>query len=395
MATIRSDNPETKDVLTRIRKLISKNGGALNPGIEIISSDGYLSVNSKLERGNHDQLIYVSPACLPFVDDFELSLDGDLIRGKPLVQNSPSRLHIKTMNLMIELYNLTGKIKEHRDSIPAIALINSPLLLDHLYKGGQYQPENNNFQGTDQEIVKSFMNSRVSDFVEDGKIKGVVMPIIDLFNHHQGAFYYNKKNDVDYSGISVFNSKPLMDSDECFVRYNHDCDALGLFIIYGFVDSTTTIVRSVPISIELGNIGCIKINRIATPVIPPESLPPGARDLNKYFPHINQINKSTIEISSLIIPSYNGLDSLRRILAILIKILAPNMPGADLNKIIFNTENSILKANAAYYSELQELATNSLNAGHISPRVAETLTLLAETQLSKLSDYRMRMTSRP
>ena len=393
MASIRSDDPETKDVLARINKIISKHGGTLNPGMEIISSGGYLSIHSKLDRENHEPLIYVSPDCLPIFDDFEFSLDGDLIRGKPVVQNSPSRTHIKTMDLMIELYNLTGKIKEHRDSIPAMALMNSPSLLDHLYKGGQYRPENGNFQGTDQEIVKSFMDSRVSDFLEDGKIKGVVMPIIDLFNHHHGAYYYNKKNDANYSGISVFNSKPLKGSDECFVRYNHDCDALGLFIIYGFVDTTTSIVRSVPISFELGSAGCIRINRVATPVIPAENLPPGARDLNLYFPRINHINKSTLEISSQIIPPETGQDSLRRILAILIRILAPNIPDAELNKIIINAENSILKVNTGYYSKLKELTNNALNTGEITPRFAESLTLLADTQLSKLDDYRRRMTA--
>jgi hypothetical protein len=392
MITITSDNQEVKLALERLVDLVTSNGGRLNSGIEITSSKGELSIISRLGRANHDEIIFIPEACLPTMDDFHISLEGDNMIARPRRKNNVSALHAEITNVMLNLFNLSGKISYHRNTFPLFSLSNAPNLTNHL---GLAQPRaaNDKPYAPDQEIIKSFFGSRVCVYEnKQGAKKEVVMPIIDCLNHHHSSPGYGKikSDNIDRRGMFIYNSKPLSSSNECFVGYNIDNDALGLYLGYGFVDTTTLILRSIPLHINLDGVGRIIVRRNVRPQVSPENIPPEAKDLLYYFPHIKRVNTNTLELSHLMIPPVNAPFALRRILAILIKILAPALDNNHLLKLVSQAEAQVLQQNNNFYTQL-EILLGIEPQGTISPQVSDALLLLSKVQKDKLSSYKERL----
>jgi hypothetical protein len=245
----------------------------------------------------------------------------------------------------------------------------------------------------DQEIIKSFFGSRVCNYEnQHGVNKEVLMPIIDCINHHYSSpgFGKIKSENIERCGMFIYNSKPIPSSNECFVSYNTDNDALGLYLAYGFVDTTTVLVRSIPLQIDIAGLGRINIRREVAPQISPDKIPPEAKDLIYYFPHIKRINTNTLELSHLIIPPENAPFALRRILAILIRILAPAADNNHLSNLVYQAEAQVLQQNNNFYTQL-EILLGIEPQGTISPQVSDALLLLSKVQKDKLSSYKERL----
>lgn len=391
MATIFSDNQEVQSALDKLVTLIIKNGGRLNSAIEITSIKGELSVCSKLEQTNHDEIIYVPDICLPSIDDFNLTLDGDKIIVGPRISNNASNLQIEMINLMVDLYNLTGKIIKHRATYPSLALQDAPKVLHHLYKGGHFVDDEDKTSNEDCEIISSFIRARRLNYVSERGCRKVLMPIVDCLNHHCDSFAYqhDSSKKENETGLFVFNSRPTA-SNECFVRYTQSGDALALYVVYGFVDKSTSVLRSVPTFIDLGKVGKIKVHGIVAPLVAIDKIPASSRDLNYYFPHIRQHDSNSLEVSHLLIPSDRAPFSLRRILAALIQLLAPHINNNDLSNIVYQAETQILENNHHYYDELEALL-NSEYATNIPAQTQNEIHLLTQLQKNKLSEYQLRL----
>ena len=393
MTTIISDDQDIRSVLDSLVTLVTSNGGRLNPGVEIVSANGQLSIHSTLDSASQEEIIYVPESCLPSLDDFNVFLDGDKMIAEPGAGNKVSDLHAEMINRMLDLYNLTGKISEHRLSFPVLALKNAPAIMSHLYTGGQCRPGNDKAGDSEHEIIDSFFGSRRFSYVTNAGVKKVIMPIIDCLNHHCSSPGYRQVglNGTGERGIATYHSRPLASSSECFVRYTEDNDALGLYIKYGFVDLASTIVRSIPLYIDIYGVGRIKVNRFVLPKVALEKIPAEAQDLHYYFPHIKRLNTNTLELSHLMIPPEQAQPSLRRILAMLIRVMAPAMDNDTLATLVQQAESQLLTKNNNFYTELEQLL-NLEPEDNIAAHTVETLRLLIRTQKDRLAGYQQRWT---
>ena len=394
MATIISDNPAIKSVLEKLVTLVTDNGARLHPEIEIVSSNGELSINSKLDRQNTDEIIWIPEACLPTVTDFNIKIEGGKLIAEPDTNKVVSKLHISIFDLMIALYNLTDKISSHFKTSPSLALCNAPNIVNHLYKGSLQRL---NCDDVNKTAVSTFFASRYLKYGKNNESRYVLMPFLDFLNHHCNSHSYieGAPTDVDNGSISALNSKPISSSNETFASYCDGVDSLSTYMSYGFVDIFSPELRSIPHVIDIGNIGKISVNRaISNNASPNETANQidvrHPKDLHYYFPRINQLANNTLMVNSLIIPCNSAPLSLRRILAILIKLLSPNTGDTDLMKYILHAEERILSINNAYYDELQVLI-NSEPDVNISSDTRETLLLLIQTQKKHLTDYQMRL----
>jgi len=390
MSIIISDCPKIQLVLDKLVSLILQNNGRLNPNIQIISSEGELSIKSKLNRKDLAEIIYVPDACLPSIEDFNLVLDGDTIVAKTHIKHNASNLQVEIFLLMIDLFNLTKKIKFHCKTWPVLALKNAPNIINHLQKGSRYELKNLSLS---DDIISSFIRTRWFKYSTESNERMILLPLIDCINHHHnGQAFITGAAESGNKGVSVINSKPVASSDECFVRYNASNDALDHYIIYGFVDIFASMPLSVPHFIDLGIIGKLKINRIFKQKLPlnrnvKENDLPYPKDLHNYFPEILENKNKLLEVSGLIIPPKEAVFSLRRILQILIKMLSPSIADTDLLKCTLHCETTILRMNHRYYDELQVLLHDSPPESKLSAESITSLSLLVTHQKEHFFEY--------
>jgi len=388
MSAIRADDHEITLLLDRLVRLVTDHGGFVHPEIEIVSAQGELSIHSRLGVDNHDEIIFVPEVCLPGLDDFSIKLDGDSLVARPRSAGKAGAAQIEAMDLMLDLYNLSAKIHAHRQTSPGLTLINAPNVMSHLYTGGQCRPDNDQISDSDEDIIDSFFGSRRFSYMDNGVAKKVIMPIIDFLNHHYRSSGYcrDEQTASGRNGISVLHSRPLAGSSECFVRYSTDSDVLGLYIKYGFVDVNAIFLRSIPVYIDLYGVGRIKVNRFVLPMVPADKIPVEARDLHAYFPHIGRLDATTLEVSHLIIPPAQDQLSLRRILAMLIRVLSPAIDDNSLMVLVRQAESQLLMKNRNYYVELGQLVSLEPETVIQSSTVA-ALHQLSQMQMDKLSRY--------
>jgi len=388
MSAIRTDDHEISLLLDRLVRLVNEHGGKLHADIEMVCEQGELSIHSRLGDDNHDEIIFGPEACLPCPDDFIFSLDGDTLIATPRPRAKAGAAQVAVMALMLELYNRTGKIHSHRQASPILALSNAPTILSHLYHGGQCRPDSDFGGDGDKEIIDSFIASRRFNYFADGVTRKVLMPIIDFLNHNYSSSDFRQvgQQAAQTRGLSVLNSTPLPGSSECFVRYNTDGDALGMYIKYGFVDVNATFLRSIPMYIDLYGVGRIKVNRFVLQMIPDDRLPLEARDLQAYFPHTGRLNATTLEVSQLIIPPPEDSLSLRRILAVLIRVLSPSIDDNTLKTLVHQAETQLLIKNRNYYVELEQLLSLESESA-LAPATVDVLHLLGRTQMDRLNRY--------
>jgi len=145
-------------------------------------------------------------------------------------------------------------------------------------------------------------------------------------------------------------------------------------------------LRSIPVYIDLYGVGRIKVNRFVLPMVPADKIPVEARDLHAYFPHIGRLDATTLEVSHLIIPPAQDQLSLRRILAMLIRVLSPAIDDNSLMVLVRQAESQLLMKNRNYYVELGQLVSLEPETVIQSSTVA-ALHQLSQMQMDKLSRY--------
>ena len=123
-----------------------------------------------------------------------------------------------------------------------------------------------------------------------------------------------------------------------------------------------------------------------------DKIPSEAQDLHSYFPHIGHVNADTVEVSHLIIPPESAHSSLRRILSILVRILAPSIDNDGLLNIVCQAESQVLQHNNNFYTEL-EILLSIEPAGNVSSQAIEALLSLSQTQKERLAGYQARLVS--
>lgn len=263
MTNIKTDNPEIEKCLRRIIKTAEQAGGSFADDMTISCLDGYMTIFAPADLHGDANIMRVPSAALPPADFFEVALKGDDLYVASYDKNQNlSASQIELMDLMLELYNITGKIKDYRQTSPWLFFHKDHELRAHILKGRDAKTVQNLLSckdySSDKEIIKTYFKSRTLGFRSrpDVPPSPVLMPIIDCLNHHLHSPSYLSFNEPETSGLAVKASTPMPESDECFVRYG-PYDALDTLVNYGFaaIDDLPLFTRSVVTEIDFADYG--------------------------------------------------------------------------------------------------------------------------------------------
>ena len=379
-----ADDPELERHLARLHDLIVSNGGFVHEECVIVVQDGNLRIEAPRSVPEGIELIRVPEALLLSVDDFGLYQDGDDIRiGTP--SDSVTPVQAELMDSMIAIYNISGKIKDHRVNSPSRLYLAEPDIYRRLVMATQFKPR----EALKKEdfLLQDFLHTRTFGLKsEDGQgDTSVLMPIIDFLNHHQGATGFQ----LGDKALSVVRRSPLAGSDECFVSYSR-MDAQIAYFNYGFVDRSSTSLLSVPLTISLPGVVDLQVNRF--PAAKRKQAPPAAlKDIRRFVPRMSlDIDKKRGAVSSLPIPDAKSPRALRRILMAVLMNFMRDMSPDDVKAYLDEAEQQVIQANRSYYKGLIAYASGLSLDDNLQPVLDDT-TVMAEHQLRILEAYELNL----
>ena len=176
-------------------------------------------------------------------------------QGTTAVQRELLQLHA-------ELYNATNKLSWWSNAHPARLAGTSPEVRAALI------PLKPHFEArAERSAVEGFLATRSFGWrrnPEEGDRQPVLLPLIDLFNHHRrGAPFKISDGAMQIRSAQVGGS-------ECFAHYGHRRDVLDLVLHYGHCDSSTPFAHSAPLEIEVEGFGriCVEKQGQRSPIHP-------------------------------------------------------------------------------------------------------------------------------
>lgn len=367
MATVISDDDKIGKIIGQLITAIRSNGGYLHPGLTIQCRNKQLSVHAPAGTTIDGYAIKIPHACLMPVDEFQWGLTGnDIVIRSASQRVTPLQREIT--DLIIDLYNSTDKIGQFRQCCLDLKAKNNYKLIETMYSVRPLSFESFKQRQSKNEqdiILECFFQTRYYHLFQssstdpDDSIR-VIIPIIDLTNHHirgestrNSVFLPETADEAPFLCIKC--ASPVRGSDECFHHYGNR-DPYELFVGYQYIDRHTDFLRSVPLTVDLGDIGSMEIfSQITSPGYPRSSLPPELVDLYFFIPPLNLTAAGAIQLGYIYIPGQSAPYSMRRVLVASLRKLNRSLSPQQLEQKVLAAERQILKKNLEFFNKLKEL----------------------------------------
>ena len=245
---ITSDQTIVADLLREIAHLCASYGARWNSELQIEVNHGCMRLLAP--PGTSSQLIKMPTELLVPIGGAQWSTSADVLKLlQPAVDTTP--VQRKLLQLHIELYNATSKLSWWSNQHPArLCEISRDLAapLEQLKPAFRSQAK---YSAAERFLATRSFNWRFNP--EQNRRHPVLMPLIDLLNHHhQGAPYRI------YDGAMQIKAMQA-GGRECFAYYGNRRDVLDLALHYGHFDLSTPFAHSAPLEIEIAGIGNICI----------------------------------------------------------------------------------------------------------------------------------------
>ena len=390
------DKAPVQNAVSALHDTCMREGAMLHDSLRMaVGPEDAIWLESDLPTDSREMLVSLPASCLPSLDDFRLHLMGDEIRIADQLAGA-SEAQAECLSQMLAIYNATGKLAAHRAASPWHTLHDAPEVLATLAAARRGAPRieylhKRATEGADDDFVlESFLGTRKyagPKNKSNGKSSDILLPFIDYANHHSHAPGFQPQESLNHAEhiIGLANARPLHNNPEVRVRYGQ-IDPLDSYLTYDFVDTTSDILRSVPLTIEL-EVGTIEIlARIGRGAGKQQKLPQQMNDLRPFMPIIQERDEARLSLSHLLVPEMKRPMILRRVLNWSIRQLDPHIKLDRLRAEVTEAEAQVLAANRAFYDDLKDKSA-SLTAE--APRTA--LTTLIETQKGHLDAYSDRL----
>jgi hypothetical protein len=264
---------------------------------------------------------------MPLLCDYCFSLEDNLLKvTSNKEQLSANNQHL--MQLMIELYNCTNKIAAWQAVHPLLSMKDFPELINYLYQNTNHNHKLTKHklmfdQGKWSELtLQSFIGSRELNFskeflatggidIQNNEEKGL-LTIIDLLNHKYGENGYIPNEQT--ASLHIKN-KPDPQNQEVFVHYNK-LDPLLSYLLYGFVDTNSPILHSVPLRIKCLS-GLVLIIQGAVGRAQEEIIEM-APHLQEYLPTGFMREGNCIIVRNVIIPNLSAKNTLHEVMKLIL-----------------------------------------------------------------------------
>jgi hypothetical protein len=375
-----SDRPDIESHIHKLGELIIANGGFVHPELTVHSEKGGLRITAPRAVPERDRLLALPSNTLLPIEEFDLRLEGDdIVIGTPAP--SLSHLQLALMEEMLAIYNLTGKIRTHRERAPSRMFQEAPDALAQLILPNQIRilsdlPDDNFY-------LRDFLHTREfgAKAQEGGDAQTVLMPLIDFLNHHQAVGGFMMQDNT----LTVLRHSPLEASEECFVCYSR-MDAQIAFACYGFVDTAASYALSIPVDIELAGVGLINVNR-RPGTDRRKKVPETLKDIRRFVPqYAASPTERTGMVSFLVIPGPGFPRVMRRVLTNVLLQLLPQAPPQEIRPLLEEAERQVVDANRGYYNDVIAKAAALTVSGELQPIVDDAIKM-ATHQLGILNTY--------
>ena len=381
-------HPSIGKAITDLISLIEKYGGFFDIDLEIHCRDSGFSIHKKGGITNNF-IIQIPEALLLPIEDFSLSLVDDylFLTGH---KSETTTLRLEIIQILIEIYNLTQKIRHYRTTCPLSLEFAAPDIYKILTSGRRYPSfERMGSLQNINPVVYGMLKTRTMQYrradSNTNQLTEVIMPVIDFLNHHPVAPVYIKS--ADQTGNNALSARgfcPDPTTGECFVRYGI-FDSYDAFLRYGYVERHSQFVTSIPMKVDIPGLGylTIRADNRETVQVPRKEF----AGLSLYFPaySVDRHSRSAV-LGYLRIPQQHAPFALRRVLGIVIHEIEPNLTITQANSIVESLEPVILSRNMDFYqnlySNLQEMNVSKLYAEMIQSAIGMT-----QIQLKKLQNY--------
>lgn len=356
-------------LVTQLCSMLQDKGAWFNSDLVISVDNCEISVISASARPDRRSFIRIPLSLMPLLWDFEFWVDGDSLQCSQAHSNV-DLLHLELMDRMTAVYNACNKLEQWAEKSPLLALDNVPQVRDKLMQAKINAPKLKKYKSLlefgdrDTLLVESFLGSRTFNIqvnilkelgYEDENAEQsqpVIMPVIDYFNHRFQAEAYSVQTTPPPPSMRVYGV-PDSNTHEVFVRYNL-YDPVDTFLFYGFVDTNSPWLASIPLSLMLPDGRSLEVLNTGGTV--KKQLPPALRDLRLYMPMIQGQDEWIIRLNKLLIPGKNAPRAMQRVLASVLKSLYSSLNHSELLDWVQKLESDVLEINRKWWNELSSMA---------------------------------------
>lgn len=381
--------------LQKLHELITDNGGYIHDKLQICCENGHFTIRAPSDIPEGSELIRIPASCLLPMDQFHIGLENNHFILKSYSQDVTSE-RLTLMETVLALYNLTGKMAEHRATAPWMLYHTDKEFIKRITAGREIpgyddhilEPEN-----LETFLIDSFLRTRTLGGCKlsenDDKSAVTLVPLIEYMDHHpRGASFDVVFISERTDHITIRCARPAQGSTQCYAHYGPH-DAYDTLLQYNYVERHAPYVRSIPLTIDLPDgIGRVEVHSQITHVVH-ENLPEQIKELQGFLPNIKIFHaEQKAVLGYLLIPHEKQLHSLRSVLGFVIGMLnqetAQNLE--QLQHCVLEAETRILQSNRQFYEDLEYyLSTYTPPPEHST--AVEAVRDMVAAQKSKLEDY--------
>jgi hypothetical protein len=388
MVSIAAHNRDVERSLQKNIKLAEQDGAEFSDDLLLKCVDGSLSLEAPADSAGK-VLIRLPWDCLIPLQSFQFSVIDDNIIVSSHDEGLTSSC-VARMEAILELYNLTNKFAYHRRTSPWLLIASHPRLQQYVVqRRSGIASEYGKFihSGTRNELLlRTFLNTRAYtsrvDFAQARQFP-VLMPVLDLMNHHIYGAAYPEDQDTAGRSITMRRSAPIPGTGtECFACYG-PYDSFETWITYNFIDGRVPFVTSVAMTIDLPGLGTIRLANFHKLRFK-KDLPDSVKYLWAYIPQLLAKREHHMETASLLIPGHRAPKALRQTLRFLISEISPAHSQTDL---VLHAEDQIIAANNTYYRSLMAFLQTLSAEDPLQKPILDEFIRLCELQLARLQVY--------
>lgn len=248
--------------------LIVGEGGLIHPKARLSERCGELTVYCDQEGVAGDGALFKLPReLLVPINAVEWEERTDVLRPgsgpEPL-----SEIQKELFDLHVALYNATGKMSWVMTQHPRIGLSRHPSVHQAICRVKR------DYEQLSRNPAALFIQTRLfrarppSASADPDSSNTVLMPLLDLLNHHPKGARFR----LDDDSLSANIARPA-GSAECMVSYGRHKDALDLALHYAYLDENTPLATSAPIEATVAGVGVLRIAGKSMRAVHPLDLP--------------------------------------------------------------------------------------------------------------------------
>lgn len=242
-----ADDPVVGDLLAGMLEVLAEAGGWLHPQARLTCRSGDLGLQCPADDGQ--PLVRIPHAAMIPVGRLRwTATEGAL--SFPDLPDGLDGAAIELAYLQVALLNQCAKLSRLQGEHPLLAPMSSGVI-DAVRA---FRPS---FRTQPIDPISLLWSTRCFRLrTRQGPAEPVVIPIVDLLDHHRGGASGTGTQDA----FAVPVGRPRGD-DACLLDYGWQRDPIGMAVVYGFADGSCDVAYSAPLRID-GPAGMIEVRGI-------------------------------------------------------------------------------------------------------------------------------------